>query len=79
MDFRAGDIGVVKRNFGHYIQNTGETDAQVLAVYKTSEYQEVSLSDWLAHTPPELVAQHFNIDPAVVRRFPKDGPGFLPV
>jgi oxalate decarboxylase len=79
MDFHAGDIGVVKRNFGHYIQNTGTTDAQVLAVFKTSEYQEVSLSDWLTHTPPELVAQHFNIDPAVVRRFPKNGPGFLPV
>lgn len=79
MDFRAGDVGVVKRNLGHYIQNTGTTDVQVLAVFKTSEYQEVSLSDWLTHTPPELVAQHLNIDPAVLRRFPQDGPGFLPV
>jgi len=45
MDFNAGDIGVVKRNYGHYIQNTGTTDAQILAVSKTAQYEEVSLSD----------------------------------
>jgi oxalate decarboxylase/phosphoglucose isomerase-like protein (cupin superfamily) len=45
MDFHAGDIGVVKRNYDHYIQNTGTTDAQILAVSKTAQYEEVSLSD----------------------------------
>jgi oxalate decarboxylase len=79
MDFHAGDIGVVNRNFGHYIQNTGNTDIEFLAVFKAPAYEEISLSDWLAHTPPELVAQHFNIDPSVLKKFPKDGPGFLPV
>jgi oxalate decarboxylase len=79
MDFRAGDIGVVRRNYGHYIQNTGTTDAQVLAVFKTAQYEEISLSDWLTHTPPELVAQHLNIDASVVRGFPNNAPGFLPV
>jgi len=58
---------------------TGTTDAQILAVFKTSEYQEVSLSAWLTHTPPEFVAQHLNIDASVVRRFPNTAPGFLPV
>jgi oxalate decarboxylase len=78
-DFRAGDLVVVKKSFGHYVQNTGTTDAQFLAVFKTSEYQEVSLSDWLTHTPPELVAQHFNIDASVVRQLPNKPPGFMPV
>ena len=78
MDFHAGDLGVVKKSFGHYVQNTGTTDAQFLAVFKTSEYQEVSLSDWLTHTPPELVAQHLNIDASVVRQFPSKPPGFMP-
>jgi oxalate decarboxylase len=77
-DFRAGDIGYVPRNQGHYLQNTGTTDLQVLAVFRAPEYQEVSLSDWLTHTPAALVAQHFNIDPSVVARFPKGSPGILP-
>jgi oxalate decarboxylase len=79
MDFRAGDIGVVKRNYGHYIQNTGTTDLVVVAVFKTDQYAEISLSDWLTHTPPEMVAQTLNIDPALLRRFPSDSPAFLPV
>jgi oxalate decarboxylase len=78
-DFRAGDVAVVKKSFGHYVQNTGTTDLQFLAIFKTAEYQEVSLSDWLTHTPPELVAQHLNIDASVVRQFPTKPPGFMPV
>ena len=33
----------------------------------------------LTHTPPGLVAQHFNTDPAVVKRFCEQRPGFLPM
>jgi oxalate decarboxylase len=79
MDFRAGDIGYVKRSQGHYVLNTGATDLQFLAVFKTAEYAEVGLSDWLTHTPPDLVAQHFNVDPSDIRRFVKDAPGIVPV
>jgi oxalate decarboxylase len=77
-DFRAGDIGVVQRNNGHFVQNTGTTDLVFVALFKSGEYAEFSLSDWLTHTPPELVAQHLNIDPTVLMRFPKDAPGIVP-
>jgi oxalate decarboxylase len=77
-DFRGGDIGYVPRNQGHYLQNTGTTDLQVLAVFRAPEYQEVSLSDWLTLTPAALVAQHFNIDPSILERFPQSSPGILP-
>ena len=77
-DFRPGDIGVVRRNHGHYIENTGTTDLVLVAVFKTAEYAEFSLSDWLTHTPPELVAQHLNIDPAVIAKFPSTSPGLMP-
>lgn len=78
-NFHAGDIGYVKRNFGHYIRNTGNTDLVYLEVFRSSYYAEVSLSDWLAHTPPELVAQHFNIDPAVIAQWPHNKPPVMPV
>jgi oxalate decarboxylase len=78
MDFRAGDLGLVKRNQGHYVQNTGTTDLQFVAVFKSPLYQEISLSNWLTRTPPALVAQHLNIDPAVLAQFPKGAPGLVP-
>jgi oxalate decarboxylase len=77
-DFKAGDVGYVPRNQGHWVQNTGTTDLVFLALFKTAEYQEISLSQWLARTPWPLVAQHFNIDPSLVGKFHADAPGILP-
>jgi oxalate decarboxylase len=78
MDFNPGDIGYVKRNFGHYIENVGDTDLQFIGVFRTSRYEEISLSNWLKHTPPTLVAQHLNIDKATIAKWPDGGPGVMP-
>jgi oxalate decarboxylase len=77
MDFNAGDIGYVKRNLGHYVENVGDTDLQFIGVFRAPRYQEVSLSNWLTHTPPALVAQHLNIDEATVAKWPDNAPGVM--
>jgi oxalate decarboxylase len=77
-DFTAGDIGYVKRNLGHYVENVGDTDLQFVGVFRTSHYEEISLSDWLTHTPPKLVAQHLNVDEAVIAKWPDNSPGTMP-
>ncbi len=77
-DFRPGDIGYVKKGLGHYVENTGTTELQLLAVFRSDHYAEVTLADWLTHLPPDLVAQHLNIDPAVIAKFPKDQIGIQP-
>ena len=78
MDFAAGDIGYVKRNYGHYVENTGDTDLVFLGVFRAPRYEEVSLSNWLTHTPPALVAQHLNVDPATIAKWPSNSPGIMP-
>ena len=77
-DFNPGDLGYVKKGLGHYVQNTGTDDLVFVAVFRAPRYEQVGLADWLAHTPPEMVAATFNLDPAVVAQFPKDGPDFMP-
>jgi oxalate decarboxylase len=67
-DFNAGDIGYVKKNLGHYVQNTGNTDLVFLEIFKSDRYAEVSLSDWLRHTPPQLVMSHLNISAETLAR-----------
>jgi oxalate decarboxylase len=74
-EFRPGDIGYVKKSLGHYVENIGTTDLTFIAVFKSDHYEEVLLSDWLAHTPPALVAQSLNVDPAI---FAKNSPGIAP-
>jgi oxalate decarboxylase len=60
-DFKAGDVGYVKKSLGHYVQNMGNTDMVFVEIFKSDHYAEVSLSDWLRHTPPQLVMEHLSI------------------
>jgi oxalate decarboxylase len=62
-DFMAGDVGYVPFATGHYIENTGSTTLRFLEVFKSSYYADVSLNQWLALTPPELVQAHLKLDP----------------
>src|SRR6266481_1293047 len=78
MDFNAGDIGYVKKNLGHYVENTGDTDLQFIGVFRASRYEEISLSNWLTHTPPALVAQHLSVDEATIAEWPDNAPGVMP-
>jgi len=77
MDFNAGDIGYVRRNLGHYVENVGDTDLQFIGVFRAPRYEEVSLSNWLTHTPPALVAQHLNVAVAAIAKWPDNGPGIM--
>jgi oxalate decarboxylase len=77
-DFNAGDIGYVKKGLGHYIQNTGDTDLQVLETFKSDRFAEVSLAQWLACTPRGLVAEHLNMDPRLIEQISKSRPDIVP-
>src|SRR6202040_2219907 len=48
-----------------------------LEVFRSPYFVDVSLSDWLTHTPPAMVAATFNMDPATIAKFPKDKPEVL--
>jgi oxalate decarboxylase len=72
MDFQMGDVGYVEKTLLHYIENTGDTDLIFLEMFKSSFYQDLSLSEWLTHTPPELVMAHLGIDKATLDALPKD-------
>src|SRR6202165_7145 len=72
MDFQTGDVGYVEKSLLHYIEHTGDTDLIFLEMFKSSFYQDLSLSEWLAHTPPELVMAHLNIDKATLDAIAKD-------
>jgi oxalate decarboxylase len=78
-DFRPGDIGYIKKSLGHYIENTGTNDLVFLEIFKTDKYEEVSLTNWLAHSPKAQVAATLNMDPNVVARFAKNVQDIVPV
>jgi oxalate decarboxylase len=78
-DFKAGDVGVVKRNLGHYVENTGTDVLQFLEIFRAPHYEEVSLAQWLGHVPPEIVSQHLNIPVETLKTFPREARGITPL
>src|ERR1700689_1155363 len=72
MDFQAGDVGYIQKAVPHYVLNTGDTDLKFLEMFKSSFYQDLAPSEWLTHTPPELVMAHLGIDRATLDAMPKD-------
>lgn len=78
MDFETGDVGYVPLGAPHYVENTGNTDLRFLELFRSSFYQDVSLNEWLANTPPELVEAHLGIDKASLEKLPKVKPVFMP-
>ena len=78
MDFDAGDVGYIPKSMGHFIENTGDCDLRFLEMFKSSYFAEVPLSDWLSHTPPELVEQHLNISKEAYDKIPKTRVVILP-
>jgi oxalate decarboxylase len=78
MDFQAGDVGYIQKTLPHYVQNTGDTDLKFLEMFKTSAYQDLSLSEWLRHTPSELVLAHLGIDKATLEAMPAENIAVMP-
>ncbi|MGB6900228.1 MAG: cupin domain-containing protein, partial [Candidatus Acidiferrum sp.] len=78
MDFETGDVGYVQKTLPHYVENTGTTDLKFLEMFRSSYYQDLALSEWLTHTPPELVAAHLNLDKATLDALPKNKPIIVP-
>jgi oxalate decarboxylase len=75
-DYRAGDVGYVPRTLGHYIENIGSTTMRVINMFNSPHYQDVSLNQWMALTPPELVKGHLNLDDAAMNALRRE---FRPV
>jgi oxalate decarboxylase len=61
-DFQAGDVGYVPMSMSHFIENTGNEPLRFLELFKSPRYMDVSLAQWMALTPHELVAAHLNIN-----------------
>ena len=72
MEFGPGDVGYVPQGFGHYIENIGDEDCRAVLVFNSPVYEEISLTGWLAASPPKLLATNFGVPEEVFARFPKD-------
>ena len=71
-DYQAGDVGYVPQSMPHYIENTGSEPLRFLELFNSPRFEDVSLTQWMALTPHELVAAHLDINKDLIDALPKD-------
>jgi oxalate decarboxylase len=71
MDFEEGDVGYIEKSMPHYIENIGDTDVVFIEVFPTPFYEDISLAEWMAHTPSRLVNEHLGIGEDLITKIPK--------
>ncbi|TVY02133.1 oxalate decarboxylase family bicupin [Cohnella terricola] len=71
-DYRAGDVGYVPLANGHYIQNTGDTSLWVMEIFKSDRFEDVSLIQWMALTPHQIVQSNLSVGPELMNALRKE-------
>ena len=74
VDFGPGDVWYFPRGHGHSIEGIGRDDCLFVLVFDNgyfSEFGTFSISDWLGHTPPEVLAKTFGVKARTFADFPK--------
>ncbi len=78
MNFKANDVGFVPAVCGHYIQNTGNDDMEFLAIFKTDQFVEFSLNQWLRRLPVQMTEAETNLSPTAIARIPDIRDNIIP-
>jgi len=71
-NYQAGDVGYVPKSMPHYVENIGSEPLRFLELFNAPRFVDVSLTQWMALTPHELVAAHLNINRDLLDGLPKD-------
>ena len=66
-DFEPGDVGYVPMGCGHYIESIGNEECEMLAVFNSGKYEEMSLSKWMASNPALLLQTNLGVSAEIVK------------
>jgi oxalate decarboxylase len=77
-DFNAGDVGYVPNMAGHYIENTGTEEVIFLEMFRTHQYQSISVNEWIARMPDRMAQAHLRLPVSAIRRIPSSQLVVLP-
>jgi oxalate decarboxylase len=72
--FGPGDVWYFPRGWGHSIEGIGPGECHFILIFDNGDFSEdhtFSITDFLARTPPAVVAQNLGIDAATVAKLPK--------
>ncbi len=76
----AGDLWLFPAGSPHSIQGIGDDGCEFLLVFNQGSFSEETtflLSDWLKHTPPDVLAKNFGLPLESIAKLPKGDPLYI--
>ncbi|MEV4758435.1 oxalate decarboxylase family bicupin [Micromonospora sp. NPDC049559] len=71
-NFQGGDVGYVPFAYGHYIENLGDEPLVLLEMFRNPRFEDISLAQWMANTPPQITADTINVPRSLIESLRKD-------
>jgi oxalate decarboxylase len=74
-DFDPGDVWYFPRGHGHMLQCLSDKPCHFILIFDNgyfSEFGTFSITDWIGHIPPALLARNFGVPEATFASFPKE-------
>jgi oxalate decarboxylase len=56
-----GDCAYIPRGCGHFVQNIGVNECEIVGVLDSGSYSESALADWVARVPRQLLANNLGL------------------
>ena len=72
-----GNVGFIKQGYGHYVEQIGDEATELLILFNSPVYEEISLSNWLGANPNSILTTNFGVDRGVLDQLPKSERGIL--
>ena len=67
-----GDVGFVPMGFGHALESVGDEPAEAILILNSGDYQEISLSGWIASNPDYVLETNLpGVPDSVIERLPR--------
>jgi len=76
-EFGPGQVAFIQQGYGHYVEQMGDEPTEILILFNSGEYQEISLANWLGGNPSSLLEDNFGIPKSMVEQLPKRETGIL--
>jgi oxalate decarboxylase len=74
-DFDPGDVWYFPRGHGHMLQCLGDRPCHFILIFDNgyfSEFGTFSITDWVGHVPPAVLAKNFGLPAGAFAPFPKE-------
>src|SRR5258705_1421882 len=80
-DVNEGDLWLFPAGHPHSIQGLDPDGTEFLLVFNQGDFSEngtMLLSEWMAHTPPEVLMKNFGLDREALAQLPTGAPYIIP-